>query len=258
MTHNVAMHEAAAKGFAREAQAYARGRPEYPVALDQWLRDDLKLDETRTVVDLGAGTGKFTRRLLATGANIIAVEPVQEMLAQLTQIVPTVAARSGTAENIPVNNGAVDAVVCAQSFHWFATKAALKEIHRVLRPGGSLGLIWNVRDESLDWAAAMTAIMAPYEGDSPRYRSGEWRKLFPAEGFGPLREKHFRNDQTGAPEQVIVDRVLSTSFIAALDRPQQHIVAARLRDLIARTPELGGRDDVTVPYETFAFSCEKD
>jgi SAM-dependent methyltransferase len=258
MTHNAGMHEAAAKGFAREAQAYTRGRPEYPVALDRWLRDDLKLDESRTVVDLGAGTGKFTRRLLATGANIIAVEPVQEMLAQLTQVVPTVAARSGTAENIPVNNGAVDAVVCAQAFHWFATKAALKEIHRVLRPGGSLGLIWNVRDESVEWAAAMTAIMSPYEGDAPRYRSGEWRKLFPAEGFGPLREKHFRNDHTGAPEQVIVDRVLSTSFIAALDRPHQHIVVARLRDLIARTPELGGHDEVTVPYETVAFSCEKD
>ena len=251
------MHEAAAKGFAREAQAYSRGRPEYPVALDQWLRDYLKLDDTRTVVDLGAGTGKFTRRLLATGANIIAVEPVQEMLAQLTQTVPTVAARSGTAENIPVNNGAVDSVVCAQSFHWFATEAALKEIHRVLRPGGSLGLIWNVRDESVDWAAAMTAIMAPYEGNSPRYSSGEWRKLFPAEGFGPLREKRFPNGHTGAPEQVIVDRVLSTSFIAALERPQQHIVAARLRDLIARTPALG-QDEVTVPYETVAFSCEKD
>jgi len=252
------MHAAAAKGFAREAQAYARGRPEYPVALDQWLRDDLKLDASRTVVDLGAGTGKLTHRLLATGANIIAVEPVQEMLAQLTQAVPTVAARSGTAEKIPVNNAAVDAVVCAQSFHWFATAAVLKEIYRVLRPGGSLGLIWNVRDESVDWAAAMTAIMAPYEGDAPRYRSGEWRKLFPAEGFGPLREKHFANGHTGAPEQVIVDRVLSTSFIAALERPQQHIVAARLRDLIARTPELGGRDEVTVPYETVAFSCEKD
>jgi SAM-dependent methyltransferase len=251
------MHEAAAKGFARQAQAYARGRPEYPAVLDQWLRDELKLDETRTVVDLGAGTGKFTRRLLATGANIIAVEPVQEMLAQLTRAVPSVAARSGTAEEIPVNDSAVDAVVCAQSFHWFATNAALKEIQRVLRPGGSLGLIWNVRDESVDWAAAMTAIMAPYEGDAPRYGSGEWRKLFPFAGFGPLREKRFPNGHTGPPQQVIVDRVLSTSFIAALERPQQHIVAARLRDLIATNLSLNGRDAVTVPYETVAFSCAK-
>jgi SAM-dependent methyltransferase len=251
------MHEAAAKGFAREAQAYARGRPEYPIALDQWLRDELRLDRTRTVVDLGAGTGKFTRRLLATEANIIAVEPVQEMLTQLTHAVPTVAARSGTAENIPVNDGAVDAVVCAQSFHWFATSTALKEIHRVLRPGGYLGLVWNIRDESVDWAAAMTAIMAPYEGDAPRYRSGEWRKVFPADGFGPLREQHFPNGHTGDPEQVIVDRVLSVSFIAALPRPQQHIVAARLRELIASTPALSEREAVTVPYETVAFSCEK-
>src|SRR5690242_5170500 len=230
------MHEAAAKGFAQEAQAYARGRPEYPVALDGWLREELQLDDTCTVVDLGAGTGKFTRRLLTTGANIIAVEPIQEMLTQLMHAVPTVAARTGTAENIPVNDGAADAVVCAQSFHWFATNAALKEIHRVLRPGGHLGLVWNVRDESVDWAAAMTEIMAPYEGDAPRYRSGEWRQVFPAAGFGPLREQHFPHGHTGPPEQVIVDRVLSVSFIAALPRPKQHVVAARLRELIATTP----------------------
>jgi SAM-dependent methyltransferase len=250
------MHEAA-KGFAKEALAYARGRPEYPVALDQWLRDALRLDEERTVVDLGAGTGKFTRRLLATGANIIAVEPVSEMLAQLTRILPDVAARSGTAENIPVNDGAVDAVVCAQSFHWFASKTALAEIRRVLKPGGHLGLIWNVRNESVDWCAAMTAIMAPYEGDAPRYRSGAWRKVFPAEGFGPLQEERFRNGHTGHPEQVIVERILSTSFIAALPRPQQLIVAARLRDLIAMTPALNRREEITVPYQTVVFSCAK-
>jgi SAM-dependent methyltransferase len=250
------MHEAA-KGFAKEALAYARGRPEYPVALDQWLRGALQLDEERTVVDLGAGTGKFTRRLLATGANIIAVEPVSEMLAQLTRILPDVAARSGTAENIPVNDGAVDAVVCAQSFHWFASKTALAEIRRVLKPGGHLGLIWNVRNESVDWCAAMTAIMAPYEGDAPRYRSGAWRKVFPAEGFGPLQEERFRNGHTGHPEQVIVERILSTSFIAALPRPQQLIVAARLRDLIAMTPALNRREEITVPYQTVVFSCAK-
>jgi SAM-dependent methyltransferase len=251
------MHEAAAKGFAKEALAYARGRPEYPVALDQWLRDALQLDDTRTVVDLGAGTGKFTRRLLATGANIMAVEPVPEMLAQLTLILPNVAARSGTAESIPVNDAAVDAVVCAQSFHWFASKAALQEIRRVLKPGGHLGLIWNVRNEAVEWCAAMSAIMAPYQGDAPRYGSGAWRKVFPAEGFGPLREEHFRNGHTGHPEQVIVERVLSTSFIAALPRPQQLIVAARLRDLIAMTPALNKREEVTVPYQTVVFSCAK-
>ena len=252
------MHEAAAKGFAKEALAYARGRPEYPVAVDQWLRDALQLDHTRTVVDLGAGTGKFTRRLLATGANIIAVEPVPQMLAQLTRILPNVAARSGTAENIPVNDAAVDAVVCAQSFHWFASKAALAEIHRVVKPGGHLGLIWNVRNESVDWCAAMTAIMESYQGDAPRYSSDEWRKLFPAEGFGPLREQRFRNGHTGHPEQVIVERVLSTSFIAALPRPQQLIVAARLRDLIAMTPALNRREEVTVPYQTVVYSCQRD
>ena len=249
------MHEAAAKGFAKEALAYARGRPEYPVAVDRWLSDALQLDESRTVIDLGAGTGKFTRRLLATGANIIAVEPVVEMLAQLTRILPNVAARTGTAESIPVNDAAVDAVVCAQSFHWFASKAALAEIHRVLKPGGRLGLIWNIRDESFDWCAAMTAIMDPYEGGTPRYRSGEWRNVFPAEGFGPLHEQQFRNGHTGHPEQVIVERVLSTSFIAALPRPEQLIVAARLRDLIAMTPSLNRREEVTVPYRTVAFSC---
>ena len=252
------MHEAAAIGFAREAQAYARGRPEYPVAVDQWLRDVLRLDETRTVIDLGAGTGKFTRRLLATGANIIAIDPVEEMLAQLINAVPTVAARSGAAEKIPVNNAAVDAVVCAQSFHWFATSAALAEIHRVLKPGGMLGLIWNVRDESVDWAAAMSAIMSPFEGNAPRFRSGDWRKVFPAEGFGPLREQQFSNGHTGPPEQVIVDRVLSVSFIAALPRPQQHIVAARLHDLVAKHPALRDQDEVTVPYKTVVFSCAKN
>src|SRR6201996_8952917 len=120
------MHEAAAKGFAREALAYARGRPEYPPALDQWLRECLQLRGNRTVVDLGAGTGKFPRRLVTTGANIIAVEPVAEMLTQLTLVLPAVAVRSGTAEAIPLNDEAADAVVCAQSFHWFATSAALK------------------------------------------------------------------------------------------------------------------------------------
>jgi len=127
----------------------------------------------------------------------------------------------------------------------------------VLKLGGALGLIWNVRDESVAWVAALTRIMAPYEAGTPRYHTKEWRRLFPAEGFGPLRERHFPNAHTGPAEQVILDRILSVSFIAALPPAGQNGVAAQIQALIAATPELAGNGEVTFPYDTAAFSCTK-
>jgi SAM-dependent methyltransferase len=249
------IHQAAAAGYAAKAEAYTRGRPEYPAAVMAWLRDDLALCAGKTVLDLGAGTGKFLPHLSATGAVVIAVEPVAAMRAQLLERNPGVAAKPGTAEQIPLGDGAVDAIVCAQAFHWFANPAALAEIHRVLKPGGRLGLIWNVRDESVAWVAALTQTMAPYEAGVPRYHSQEWRGLFPAEGFGPLRERHFPNAHTGPAEQVILDRILSVSFIAALPAAEQAEVAGRIRALIAAAPELAGKAEVAFPYDTAAFSC---
>ncbi|MFI5018682.1 MAG: class I SAM-dependent methyltransferase [Dongiales bacterium] len=250
-----AIHQAASEGYTAKAEAYIRGRPEYPAAVQDWLRDDLALSAGKTVLDLGAGTGKFLPHLRATGAAVIAVEPVPAMRAQLTQRNPGIAAMAGTAEDIPLADGAADAIVCAQAFHWFANPAALAEIHRVLKSSGVLGLIWNVRDESVGWVAALTRIMAPYEAGIPRYHSGAWRRLFPAEGFGPLRERHFPNSHTGPAEQVIVDRILSVSFIAALPPAEQNAVAAEIRKVIATTPELAGKSEVAFPYETAAFSC---
>ena len=143
------IHPAAAAGYRAKAEAYIRGRPDYPAAVQEWLRDDLALSAGKTVLDLGSGTGKFLPHLCATGAAVIAVEPVAAMRAQLMERHPSIDARPGTAEQIPLGDGAVDAIVCAQAFHWFANPAALAEIHRVLKPGGRLGLIWNVRDESV-------------------------------------------------------------------------------------------------------------
>ncbi|HZO23533.1 MAG TPA: methyltransferase domain-containing protein [Steroidobacteraceae bacterium] len=253
-----AVHASAAKGFARDAEAYARGRPEYPVALDPWLRTTLGLGPARTVLDLGAGTGKLTRRLLATDAAVVAVEPVPEMLARLRESFPQVEARSGTAQAIPLADATVDAVTCGQSFHWFATATALREIHRVLRPGGHLGLVWNMRDESEAWSVALTRILTRYEGDAPRFRSGAWRKLFPATGFGALREQRFAHRHSGPAEQVIVDRVLSVSFIAALEPSERARVAAQLRELISSTPSLSASPTVHVAYQTLAVSCVRD
>ena len=251
------IHRAAAAGFSANADGYVRGRPEYPPAIVDWLRTELGLAPGTTVLDLGSGTGKFVTPLQATGAHVVAVEPVAEMRAQAIAANPGLETVAGTADAIPLANSSIDAVVCAQSFHWFATPQALAEIDRVLRPGGSLGLIWNVRDESVPWIAALTALMAPYEKDTPRYTSGEWQDLFPAAGFSALQEQCFFNAHAGPPARVIVERVLSVSFIAALPADERDRVRSKLEALIAATPELLGQSIVTVPYTTHAFACKK-
>lgn len=172
------VHSAAQQGFSAEAQRYAQGRPEYPEALSDWLRDALGLRPQTVAVDLGAGTGKFTRLLARTGARVVAVEPVDAMRAQLAEALPQVQALAGSAQSIPLANGFADALVCAQAFHWFATVEALEEMRRVLTAEGRLGLVWNVRDESLDWVAEITRIITPYEGDAPRFYKGDWRRPF--------------------------------------------------------------------------------
>jgi SAM-dependent methyltransferase len=251
------LHRAAAQGFEAGATRYSAGRPDYPAELDDWLRDALGLASGKRALDLGAGTGKFTARLIAAGASVTAVEPVAAMRAEFARALPEVQVLEGSAEAIPASDASLDAVACAQSFHWFATPAALAEIRRVLKVGGALGLVWNVRDERIAWVAALDAILRPYEGDAPRHESGFWRRAFPAPGFTPLAERRFRYDHEGPPERVIVDRVLSTSFIAALEPVERGKVEDAVRALIAGAPELAGRDRVISPYVTIACSCRK-
>lgn len=246
---------AAAEGFARDTSAYVRGRPDFPPAALGWLQHDLGLGRGKTAIDLGAGTGKFTRLMLQTGADILAVEPSRPMLDRLTEGLPGINALRGSAQAIPLAAASADAVICAQAFHWFATPAALAEIRRVLKPGGYLGLIWNVRDSSVQWVRSLTAVMAPHEGDAPRYDHGEWRQVFPAEGFEPLRQRSFPHVHVGPPEQVIVDRVASVSFIAALPEQTRAGVLAQVRALIAATPGLADRASVEFPYVTHAYWC---
>ena len=128
------VHSAALRGFSEEAEKYARGRPDYPDEILDWLRTKLELSAGKTAVDLGAGTGKFTRLLVQTGAGIVAVEPVGAMREQLIRALPGVQAVAGTAQDMPLGSASADALTCAQSFHWFATEEALVEIHRVLKP----------------------------------------------------------------------------------------------------------------------------
>ncbi len=249
------LHPSAAQGFTAGAGAYARGRPDYPEALLAWLAGDLGLGEGRACVDLGAGTGKFTRLLVRTGAQVTAVEPVTAMRRELAAALSGARAVDGTAQAMPLPSGSQDAVVCAQSFHWFAGPEALREIHRVLRPGGSLGLVWNVRDESVDWVSAITRILEPFEGDTPRFHTGRWRLPFAASAFTAPEETCFSHQHAGPPQEVIIDRCLSVSFIAKLATGQKDQVEAALRALIAGHPDLRDRETVAFPYHTHAYRC---
>ena len=247
------IHAAAQQGYSVEAHTYARGRPEYPADLLAWLKNDISIIEGKLVVDVGAGTGKFTRLLAQTGADVIAVEPVDAMGAQLVKALPAVKFLVGTADAIPLATATVDAVVCAQAFHWFATQQVLAEFHRVLIRDGRLGLIWNVRDESVDWVAAITEIITPHEGDAPRFYRGDWRKPFTGKYFGPLEKTVSRHQHVGSAQEVIVDRCLSISFIAVLPDDEKARVTDQLKTLIASHPALRDRDSIAFPYLTEAY-----
>ncbi|KRP57806.1 class I SAM-dependent methyltransferase [Pseudomonas trivialis] len=251
------VHTSAQQGFSTQAVTYAQGRPDYPRQLTGWLAATLRIDAQSTVIDLGAGTGKFTRLVSTLAPELIAVEPVAQMGAQLARLLPDVRLVNGTAESIPLAAASADAVVCAQAFHWFSTQAALAEIHRVLKPDGRLGLVWNVRDESVDWVAAITEIITPYEGDTPRFHTGHWREAFTGEYFSAPDMTCFPYRHVGSPQEVIIDRFLSVSFIAALPAPEKARVSAQLRTLIDTHPALKGHDTVAFPYQTEAYACRR-
>ncbi len=111
------------------------------------------------MLDLGAGTGKLTTRLVERGLEVVAVDPIPEMLELLSNSLPDTPALLGTAEEIPLPDDSVDAVLVAQAWHWFDTERAVKEVARVLRPGGRLGLVWNARDERLGWVKDLGTII---------------------------------------------------------------------------------------------------
>lgn len=252
------LHPAAQKGFSLGAELYQQVRPSYPQEIAFWLQDRLKIGETSTVVDLGSGTGKFLPYLNQTQANVIAVEPVAAMLQQLQQAHPQVESVQAFSQQLPFSFASIDAVICAQSFHWFANIETLTEIHRVLKPAGQLGLIWNQRDTNVNWVKALADEIAPLEGDTPRYHSEQWKKVFEQQTLFKLIELNtFQLLHHGTVEQVVSKRLLSTSFIAAMSKIEQQCLKAKFEQIIFDFTGLTAQDQIDFPYTTYAYQFQK-
>ncbi|HEY7433465.1 MAG TPA: class I SAM-dependent methyltransferase [Streptosporangiaceae bacterium] len=229
-----------ATSFGAAAAEYERGRPPYPAAAIDWL---LPPGAAR-VADVGAGTGKLTKQLRERGVEVIAVEPLAGMREQLRRAVPGVAVLAGTAEQIPLADGSVDAVLVAQAWHWVTPGRAIPEVARVLSPGGRLGVLWNLRDERDGLVARLSTIMQSWESPD----AGGHQPDF-GEPFGPVERLDVEWVFRLSPG-ALVDYVASRSYIITMEPQQRAHVLDSVRELVATYPSVAGASEVSLPQVT--------
>jgi SAM-dependent methyltransferase len=242
-----------AQNYRVAVNAYEAGRPNYPADIVAAL----PLQDARCVVDLGAGTGKFTRLLLphlGAGARLVAVEPVAEMSAKLASE-GKVEVINTRADAIGLETGSVDLVTCAQAFHWFDNEPSVAEIARLLRPGGTLALVWNVRDDGTPWVLALSRMIEQYAGDTPRHQSGRWRWILQDPRFA-LDKEIVQDHPHRMSRQGVFERVVSTSYVANLPDSEKAILRKKTDDALQEAG-LGDADELVFPYVTRLYLLKR-
>ncbi len=242
-------HATRAASFDSGADTYAAVRPTYP---DQAV-DFLVPRGALRVLDLGAGTGTFTVSLVARGLDVVAVDPSTAMLKQLTAALPTVETHVAPAEAIPLPEGSVDAVVVGQAWHWFDESAASAETARVLRHGGTLGIVWNDRDVSVDWVAQFGEIL--HRGDRLEAVADH-----PVPVLGPEYDDVEHHTTAWANEITTTSLrplAASRSYLLTLPEADREELLAAVDELVATHPDLAGRDAVALPYVTHAYRATR-
>ena len=235
------------RGFAN-GSLYDEVRPDYPEAAIAAIVSSFELDRSSRVLDLGAGTGIFSRQLAPFVGTLTAVEPSSSMRETMLATTTGITVLDGRDDAIPLGDCAVDLVVVAQAFHWFDAVRALAEIHRVLAPGGGLALIWNERDESIEWMAALTRAMR-WDLNRPYSHNLDYARVVAAGPFVDVAHVDFPHRQLLTREQVY-RRVLTTSYISIMDEDEQR---ALLEDVAAVIEPLG--EPIDFAYRTDLYTA---
>lgn len=230
-----------ARSFGAVAESYDRGRPGYPAEAVRWLVGR----EAASVLEVGAGTGKLTTELVAQGHDVLATDPDEQMLDLLRARVPEARALVASAEELPAGDRVVDVVIAAQSFHWFDHALALPEIARVLKPGGVLALVWNLRDVRIPWVRRFGDLIGTQE-----QLADPTEVLGASALFDPPEAETFMVWQD-INRETIVDLVASRSNISTLDDEAR---AAKLAEVVAFYDDFGrGYDGMQLPYRTHCY-----
>jgi len=239
--------------FGAHADAYERARPEYPEAAARWLVPE----GAELVVELGAGTGKLTRAVAALGVRVVAVEPDPRMLAVLRR--RGLEGVEGSAEAIPFGDGVADAVVAGSSLHWFELEQALREIHRVLRPGGRFGFAWNHRDDRHPVIERMseTVYAAQARLRTPRWRGRDWAAELAASALFDDVEQALFEHVHELPREALGDHLTSYSGVAALPEEERRRVLAEVAELLAAEPSVSDGETLRLPFVVDAYRAAR-
>jgi SAM-dependent methyltransferase len=242
-----------AQSFGAVAGHYDQARPGYPDEAIQWMLGVAPLK----VADVGAGTGIFSRQLLANGHDVVAVEPDPEMRRRLIEMSPELTALAGSAESIPLPDASVDAVTAAQAYHWFDPERAHGEIARVLRPGGVFGPVWNVRDDEVPWVGELSRLLDGVLGHDGGVHQA-WRTDMGHLGpeYEPTERELFRH-ATRHTADSLVGLVKSRSYYLTSDAGTREAIDAAVRDLVATHPDLAGRETFELPYVAVAYRARR-
>lgn len=237
--------------FGKIAEAYERGRPEYSAETAAWLLEGQAQDRPLEILELGAGTGKLTRALVALGHVVHATDPDEGMLDVLARTVPQARTAQASAEEIPYPDRMFDVVVAAQCFHWFDAERTLSEIARVLRPTGHVALVWHERDVKIPWVRRLGHVL----GNGGLGEGGVTAAVEPliaSRHFGVVNDTAFKNWQHINAESVL-DLALSRAGIASLSAEGR---AEKLAEVKAFYDDFGrGMDGMELPYWARCFSA---